>query len=59
MRLVISNPARVLRHIPRLDLEHIDEALAEMCADPYFDDAEFLRCTGLTFRRSIGNWHSV
>lgn len=55
--LVISNPAeRALRRVPRLDLEHIDEAFAKMCSDPYSGDVKFLRGMGATFRRRIGDW---
>jgi mRNA interferase RelE/StbE len=55
--LVITNPAeRGLREVPRVDVEHIDNAFAEMCADPYSGDVKFLRGMGATFRRRVGDW---
>ncbi len=55
--LLITNPAeRVLRKVPRADLEHIDSAFREMCSDPYAGDVKFLRGMGATFRRRVGDW---
>ncbi len=56
--LVITSPAgRGLRKVPRADLEHINDALDEMCADPYSGDIKFLRgASGPTFRRRVGDW---
>jgi mRNA interferase RelE/StbE len=55
--LVITNPAeRGLRKVPRVDLEHIDNAFAEMCSDPYSGDVKFLRGMGSAFRRRVGDW---
>ena len=56
-KLVITKPAeRALRTIPRVDLEHIDNALEEMCSDPYFGDVRFLRGSGGALRRRVGDW---
>jgi mRNA-degrading endonuclease RelE of RelBE toxin-antitoxin system len=55
--LVITNPAeRGLRKVPRADLEHINQAFSEMCADPYSGDVKFLRGMGASFRRRVGDW---
>ena len=55
--LVITNPAeRGLRKAPRVELEHINNALVEMCSDPYSGDVKFLRGMGATFRRRVGDW---
>ena len=55
--LVITNPAeRALRTVPRVDLEHISNAFDEMCSDPYAGDVKFLRGTGATLRRRVGDW---
>ncbi len=55
--LLITSPAeRGLRKIPRVDLEHIDQAFSEMCLDPYSGDIKFLRGMGATVRRRVGDW---
>ena len=55
--LLITNPAvRGLRKVPRVDMEHINEAFSEMCVDPYVGDVRFLRGTRAIFRRRVGDW---
>jgi mRNA interferase RelE/StbE len=55
--LVITSPAaRGLRKVPRVDLEHINNALVGMCSDPYSGDVKFLRGMGAAFRRRVGDW---
>lgn len=55
--LVITNLAeRGLRKVPRADLEDINDAMSEMCTDPYSGDLKFLRGTGGSLRRRVGDW---
>ncbi|MBX3512058.1 MAG: type II toxin-antitoxin system RelE/ParE family toxin [Xanthobacteraceae bacterium] len=55
--LLITSPAeRGLRKAPRAQLEQIDQAFSDMCADPYSGDVKFLRGMGAIFRRRVGDW---
>jgi len=54
---IITNPAaRDLRALHCTELEAINEAFEAMRNDPYGGDFKFLRGTGSTMRRRVGEW---
>jgi mRNA-degrading endonuclease RelE of RelBE toxin-antitoxin system len=55
--LVITSPAsRDLRKVPRKDLQHVDAAMEQMCANPYSGDIKYLRGEDGALRRRVGVW---
>ena len=58
--LVITSPAeRDLRHVEEADLTRINDVFDDMCSDPYQGDIRFLRGTGSTLRRRVGDWRII
>ena len=55
--LVIASPAeKVLRRIPAVDRERIDDAFSEMCLNPFAGDVKSLRGGKGALRRRVGDW---
>ena len=55
--LVITSPAaKALRHVPSVDLEHINGAFSEMCLNPFAGDVKSLRGGKGALRRRVGDW---
>jgi mRNA interferase RelE/StbE len=53
--VIASRAKRQFRRLSAADRDSIDEALSQMCEDPFRADVKFLR--GLdTLRRRVGNW---
>ncbi len=53
--VVASRAKRQLRRLSVDDRHSIDQALSELCADPFSGDVKFLRGLG-SLRRRVGNW---
>ena len=54
--LVIANRAtRQFRRLSPVERDHIDDAIADMCDNPFHGDVKFLRGID-SLRRRVGDW---